>query len=63
MQNHIADYDVDKLPKREVTKEGFRVAASRARWEQKSIDLFLLKGTPVRDFVKVAGELLRVTDW
>lgn len=53
--------ELAKLPKRHVSYDEFRRLALLHWREPKSVDLFL-KGPPIKDFVKVGKEGLRVYD-
>ena len=53
----------DDRPKREVTRDEFRMCAVMAGWDPRTIDLFLKRVCKVREYTGVGTEELRVTDW
>lgn len=65
----IADSDVATINDdeikiyRDVTQAEFREIAAAAGHEKRCTELFLAPGAPVRDYVRIGKEYLRVTDW
>jgi len=53
----------EQRPSRDVTRREYAEAAALAGHDEKSIRLFLAPGAPVKDYVPVGTEFLRVIDW